>query len=198
MKPFRLPSLQPRERLLAVGAAAVFLVVALDRAVIAPWLNHGQHVHQEIRQMEETLRSHERLLMRKDHVLVERSRYERYLKPSVADDLQVAALLKELQGLVSQSGLVLNEIKSLPSEVSQGVMRYPLEIRFQCTLEQWVNFVYHVETSPSLYEIVRAGLLTKEEIPDKLEGVLQVVSSVPVQETGSVHATPGGAHAAGR
>lgn len=198
MKWPRLPSLQPRERLLAVGAGAVLLIVALDRSVIAPWLKHGQHVRQEIHRMEEALRSHERLLTRKDHVLVERSRYERYLKPPVADDLQVAALLKELEGLVGDSGLVLKEIKSLPSDVSDTATRYPLEIHFQCTLEQWVNFVYRIEISSSLYEIVRAVLLTKAELPDKLEGVLQVVNTVPVPERAGVHAQPGGSHASGR
>lgn len=186
MKLPRLPSLHPRERLLAVGAGAVLLIVALDRSVIAPWLKHGQHVRQETLRMESALRSHERLLARKDHVLVERSRYQRYLKPPVADDLQVATLLKELEVLVSQSGLILNEIKPLPTDISDTARRYALEIRFQCTLEQWVNFVYRIETSSALYEIVRAGLLTKEELPDRLEGFLQVVTTVPVPESASV------------
>ena len=198
MKPFRLPSLQPRERLLAVGSGVVLLMVVLDRTVLTPWFKHGVGVRQEIQRMEAALRNHERLLMRKDRVLVELSRYERYLKPSVADDLQVAALLKEVEGLVAQSGLVLNEIKPLPAELTETITRYPLEVRFQCTLEQWVDFVYRLETAPSLYEIVQAGLSAKEETPDRLEGSIRMVSAVPAQANEAAHTETGEAHVAGR
>ena len=198
MKPIRLPQLQSRERLLAIGAGAVLLIVLLDRAVLDPWLKHGQTIRREIRQMEESLRSYDRLLMHKDRVLTGFARYERYFRPSIADDLQFAGLLKEIEGIVSDSGLVLHEIKPLPIETNEAVARYPLEVRFQCTLEQWVDFVYRIETSSSLYEIIRAGLSMKEETPDKLEGFLQVASTVRAANSEGGHVETGGAHAAGR
>lgn len=173
-----LSSLRPRERLFAVGCGAILLVVMLDRLVIAPWTAHRRAVGQEIRQMEEALRHHHRLADRKVRVTAEQARYQRYLRPAVPDDLQVAALVKELQELAGGSGVKLIEIKPLGVQTDDALKRYTVEIRFDGLLEEWVEFVFRVETSPSLYEILRATLTVPEEHPDRVAGVLRVVSAV--------------------
>ncbi len=177
MKLPKLPQLQPRERLLGIGAAVVLLVVLLDRCVLAPWIKHSRAIRQEIGHMEEALQNYERLLSRKEPILAEFARARQYLKPAVADDLQMAALLKEIQGLAEQSQVVVKEIKPLGVESDEIEKRYSLEVRFQCTLEEWLQFVYDLETSPSLYRVMRAGLSMPAEAPDRLDGVLRVMSA---------------------
>ena len=171
------PQLRPRERLLAVGCGVVLTIVILDRLVLSPWLRHAKTVRQEIHKMERTLQSYQRLLVRKESVLQELARYQRYLQPPIADDLQMAALLKEIQELAGQSHVDIGEIKPLSVEADAVAKRYALEVRFQCTLEQWVDFVFRIETSPSLYEVMRASLSTQEDHPDRLEGYLRVMSA---------------------
>jgi Tfp pilus assembly protein PilO len=173
----RLPDLQPRERLLAIGSGIALLVVLLDRLVLSPWMRHAQAIRQDIRHMEEELLSHERLLARKDRLLVELQRHQRYLHPAVADDLQTAALLKEIEQLAGQSHVTIDEIKPLPSEADEISRRYALDVRFACAPEEWADFVYRLETSPSLFEVQRATLARQEDTPDQLAGSLRVVSA---------------------
>lgn len=173
----QLPQLRPRERLLAVGCGAVLLMVILDRLVMTPWLRHARTIRQEIRQMEEALQGHHRLLARKEQVAAEWQRYQRYLQPPVADDLQMAALLKELETLAGDSRVKLIEIKPLGVETTDTTKRYALEIRFDCQLDEWVDLVFRIETSPSLYEVVRATLAVAEDHPERLVGSLRVVSA---------------------
>jgi hypothetical protein len=173
----RLPELQPRERLLAIGSGIVLLVVLLDRLVLSPWMRHAQVIRQDIRRMEEELLSHERLLARKDRLLAELQRHQRYLHPAVADDLQTAALLKEIEALAGQSHVTLEEIKPLPTEADALSRRYALDIRFECTPEEWAEFVYRLETSTSLFEVLRASLARQDDTPDRLGGSLRVVSA---------------------
>jgi hypothetical protein len=173
----RLPELQPRERLLAIGSGIALLVVLLDRLVLNPWVRHARAIRHEIQHMEEELLSHERLLMRKDRVSMELQRHQRYLHPAVADDLQTAAFLKEIEAIAGQSHVTIDEIKPLPSEVDELSRRYVLDVRFACTPEEWAEFVYRLETSPSLFEVLRASLASQDDTPDQLAGSLRVVSA---------------------
>ena len=180
----KLLTLQPRERLLAAGAVAIVLLVVLDRFVLEPWSRHAARIRIEIRQMEAALASHERLLSRKTRVMADLQRHQRYLRDAIADDLQMAALLKEAQELAEQAHVKVSEIKPLVTESTEFAKRYSLEVRFACTLDDWATFLYHLETSPSLYEIVRAGLSSKEETPDLLDAYLRLTSITALPETG--------------
>ena len=194
----KLPSLaqlKPRERLLAVGSGVVLLLVMLDRLVLSPWSRHGEIVHQEIARMEEALQNHQRLLARKDRVMGKLARYRRYLKPAVADDLHMAALLKEVEEIAAQTNVHVIEIKPLTVEAGEVVTRYALEVRFECKLDAWAEFVYHVEASPALFEVVRAGLSVGEEKPDRLEGYLRVASAAVHAKSARAHADAGSPHA---
>jgi hypothetical protein len=185
MKPFKLPSiaqLKPRERLLASGAAAVVLLVGLDRLVLSPWLRHTRTVRQETRMMAQALKSHARLLTRESRVLAEMERHRQYFRPAIADDLQMAALLNEMERIAQDSKVLLKEVKPLAPEATESTKRYILDVRFACTMEEWVNFIYQLETSPSLYQVVRASLTKQEETPDRLSGAVRVISSAVVQK----------------
>ena len=129
--------------------------------------------------MEKELQAHQRLLARREEVFAQRNHYRSYLKPVLADDRQMASLLKEVEYLAHESRVQVGEIKPLAvesDESDESGKRYPLEVRFACTLEEWVDFVYHLEISPSLYEITRLGLSTHEETQDRLDGYLRLVS----------------------
>ena len=108
----------------------------------------------------------------------EQARYQRYLRPVVADDLQVAALLKEIQGMAEESRVKVIEIKPKGIETDPTVKRYTIDVRFDSLLNEWIDFVFRIETSPSLCEVVRATLVVPEDHPDRLAGTFRIVSAV--------------------
>ena len=196
MKLPKLPKLQPRERLLAVGSGLVMLAVLLDRAVLSPWLHQSRTIRQETQRMEQGLQTHARLLERREGVLAAHERYRRYLRPAIPDDLQMAALLKEIEDLALQSNVHIAEIKPSPVETTGLATGYALDVQFDCTLEEWVEFIYRIESSTSLYGVVRAGLAQQENEPSRLRGSLRLVSATPqITPTGSP-ADAGEGHAA--
>lgn len=176
MKLPRLPELKPRERLLAVSSGVALLAVALDFLVLNPWLRHAQTVRDEIHRMEAELRHDARLLSRRDRVMKQLAVYQPYLRSPLPDELQMAGLLKEIQGLADESQLRV-EIKPLPAEPTELTIRYSLDVQFDCTLEEWVDFVIKVEASPSLFQVARAGLTVQEEMPDRLKATLRLTST---------------------
>ncbi|MBI4342935.1 MAG: hypothetical protein HY599_06175 [Candidatus Omnitrophica bacterium] len=180
----KLPQLRPRERLLAAGGVIIVLAVLFDRLVFNSYLRHAQTVHRETQRLERTLKHYDRLLQRKAQVDAQLGAYQRYLRAPIADELQMAMLLKEVEGLAGETGVTLGEVKPLPPEADELSRRYSLDIQFECTLERWVDFVTRVETSPSLYQILRATLAADEDLPDRLAASLRVTSkSVRVPDT---------------
>ncbi|MBI4598500.1 MAG: hypothetical protein HY737_08900 [Candidatus Omnitrophica bacterium] len=178
MKFPQLPSLQPRERLLAVVGGMAVMVLLLDRAVLSPWLRQIRAVGRSITQMEERYVTNQQLMTRKDRVLVDLVRYQRYLRPPQADESQMAALLKEVEAIAADSHVTVGEVKPLATETTDAATRYALEIRFECTPEDWAGFIYHLETSPALFDVQRAGLSRKPDSQDQLEGTLRIATTV--------------------
>ena len=195
----RIPSfdqLKPRERLLAVGSGLVLLLVMMDRLVLNPWLRQGQVIRQETQRMERTLQHYSQLLARKDRIAAQLDAYRPYLRPVLGDELQTASLIKELEDLAQRSHLTLGDVKPLAVEANPLLKRYPLDVQFECTLEEWVDFVIRVESSPSPFQIVRATLAVQAETADHLKGSLRVVGvamqpkdAAPRASAGLTHAT---------
>ena len=177
MKLPALPTLKPRERLLAAGGGLAILILLLDALVLKPWLRHVQLVRREIDRMEQAIQHNNRLLARREQVEAQLARYARYVRPPLADELRMAMLLKEIEGLAEESGVLLGEIKPLGIESGGERAQHALDVQFECTLEEWVDLLIKLETSPSLFEVMRAALSVQEEAPDRLKGSLRVASS---------------------
>ena len=192
----KLPKLKPRERLLATGSMVILLMLLLDRTVLNPWLRHAQTVRKETQSMEQALKHYGRLLARKEYVLSEHGRYQRYLRSPLPDELQMAALLKEIEGLAEKSQIQLAEVKPLAPDGAGASRRYSLDVTFECTLEQWVDFLIELESSPSLFQIVRSTLATQADVPDRLRGTLRMASAALRPKPAAEHANAGGAYAA--
>lgn len=162
---------------MAAASGLVVLVVVLDRLVLSPWWGHMHTIQEETRSMEEGLQRYGRLLVRKERVLAEAAPYRRYLHPAIgSDDLQMATLFKEVERIAQESHIQLGEVKPLPTEGDEAARRYALDVRFEATMEEWVELLYRIETSPFLFEVVRAEMATQEETPQRLRGQLRVMS----------------------
>ena len=148
--------------------------------------------------MEQSLNHYSRLLSRREHVLAQRDRYQRYLKSPLPDELQMAGLLKEIEGLAERSRIELGEVKPLAPEGDDTARRYSLDVQFECTLEEWADFIIEIEASPSLFQIVRATLAKQEDVPDRLKGSLRVASPTlrPKPADGRAEAGGSGTYAA--
>lgn len=174
----KLSQMKPRERLLLVGCGMLWLMVVLDQAVIRPWVRHSRELHREIEQKEHELQQAVRLLERADRVTAELQPYHAYLRPPAAADSQMAALLKEVEDLAKESRVRIAEIKPLGAETREGLIYYTLDVRFASRLDEWVDFMYLIETSPSLFDIARAELsVPPEEGQDQLNGYLRLASA---------------------
>jgi len=179
LKGLKLPSFSKwsrREQLIAAGCMGVVLLVAMDRLVVASWWHHMVNFREEIDRSEHSLVTQQRLLDRKDSLLTDEQKYQEYLRPGAASELQMATLLKEIENLAHQAQVSLEEVKPLTSEESDLSQTYVFEVHSESSLDQWVRFVHLVETSHTLFKVQRAKLEKKEDKQDLLKGYLRLTA----------------------
>lgn len=184
-----LPALSRRERLLAIGSALVLAVVGMDRLVLGPWLHHMQATRGDIQRLEQLIRSDRELLRRKPQILGQAEAYREYLQPAGQPaELDMASVLREIETLGSRSGVALGAVKPLrdaegetaegTGEASESLPSLAIEVDYKGTLDEWVHFVYLLETSRSLFDIERSTVARIEEGSSQVEGSLRVTTKV--------------------
>lgn len=174
----KLSELNRRERLLAFGSLLVISGVLVDRVVLDPWGRHTRHVHREIERLEISLRRQYDLLSREPQIRAEASSYQEFLQPDEAAPPDMAAVLREIEGLGAQSGITLGEVKPSEGSAAGAHHDHVIDIRYQGSLEQSVYFLYLLNRSTSLFDIQRATIARKEDDPSRIEGMLRVSSAL--------------------
>ncbi|HEX9780011.1 MAG TPA: hypothetical protein VGB20_02220 [bacterium] len=170
-----LPSLSPTERLMALVCAFALGLVALDRLAIGPWWRHIQDVRADIRELEDTLQVHRRLLERRPQIDARIAAYEEHLRLAGARDVELATLLREIEDFGDKSGLVIGEVRPVEEPVAGSYQARAFEFQFQGSLSEWMRFVYLLETSPSMFQVRRATVGLQEEAGG-LSGTIRVLS----------------------
>jgi len=170
--------LSRRERLLAFGSLLVISGVLLDRVVLGPWGRHTHHVRQEIERLESALRQESDLLRREPEIRAEATLYQEYLRADDAPAPDIAAVLREIEGLGAQSGITLGEVKPLEGVRKEAYQEYVVDIQYRGSLEQWIHFLYLLDQSTSLFEVDRATIARADADPSQVEGMLRVSSKV--------------------
>ena len=174
----KLSSLSARERLLAAGVIFVISTVLLDRVVLGPWWKHVQEVREEIRKLEATIRTYQRLVDRKPQILAEVEVYSGYLAQAGSSSLDTAALLREIETLGRESGISLGEVKPLAPTEDDLYRQQSFEVHYTGTLEQWVRLLHMLQMSKLLFQVNRASLAAADRDAERLDGSLRLTQRV--------------------
>ena len=165
-----------RERLMVVGSVLVVLAVVIDRGVMGPWWDHTRKVAREIRGLERTIQAHERLLSRRPQIEGKAKVYHDYLNVENPGVVEMGGLIREVEKLGQESGISLGEVKPQPGESGDVYERLVIDVAYQGSIEQWMQFVYFLQTSKSLFTIERADLQRLDKSPNQLQGTVRVSS----------------------
>ncbi len=179
LKGFDLSRMSRRERLLTVGGGLIVSILVMDRLVLGPWWRHMHHVREEIQRLERSITKYQELMVRQPHLVAEAEGYRQYLPDETGAEPDLASILREIETLGTQSGLVLGEVKPVPGEDNGAYQTYAIEVQYRGSMEQWVQFLYLVESSKALLDIERATVAVKEEQDIKvLEGSVRLTGRI--------------------
>ncbi len=172
-----LSSLSRRERVLAAGAVFAVSVAVMWIVVLGPWWAHTTKVRREITRLEEQMRQQRHLLVRKPRLMAEAEAAGEAYRALESGGMDMAAVLRELEALGAESGMVLGEVKPIETATASGAGS-TVDVKSQGSLKAWIHFLYVVQTSQSLFEIQRATVAVKDPETGVLEGSLRLTSPV--------------------
>lgn len=172
----KLPKLAARERLLGAGVVMILSVLVLDKVILGPWMEHTRRVREEIQGLERTVWTYQQLLDRRDLILAQAEAYGSTLEKAGTQQMDVAALLREIETFGKESGISLGEVRPTTVQTEEGAPHeYIFDIQTSGTFRQWIHFIYLVQASDSLFELDRATLSAAEKNPGMLDGSLRLV-----------------------
>jgi len=174
---FKLPDfskISKRERMMVMVGGAILILVLADRLVLSPWWDYIQKVKKEIKKTEQEVIQQNKLLRHKETVLEKLNQYQKYIHVGETPEIEMAAFLREIETLGKQSGVNLQEVRPLTSNVTDIYQEYGLEVNYQCGLFECLDFIYQIEKAESLLVIEKAVLGFNEQDKEMLQGHLRI------------------------
>jgi Tfp pilus assembly protein PilO len=167
-----------RERLMLTAAALVICLVVLDRLVLGPWWRHIATVRREIRRLETSIDTYRQLLTRAPQINKSVDAYREYLRPAGAEPPNLAALLREIESLGTESGGSLGEVKPSEGAANAFYQEYAIDVQFQGSVEQTIHLLHLLQSSKLLFGLQRATLQRSREDPGTIAATLRLTSKV--------------------
>jgi len=171
---FKWSKISKRERILIVMGAAVLLVVASDRLVFSPWSHYIKKVRHEITETEIRVVQAKKLFERKAATYQEGEAYRAFLKLGQTPELEMAALLREIEELSQQADVSLQEVKPLQADKTEDYEEYGVEVYFESEFPQMLEFLEKVESSAFVFVIEKASVIRKDAESGILKGFVRI------------------------
>jgi general secretion pathway protein M len=175
IKSLSLPfNLQKREKIIVGIAGALLFIFILAHVFIYPVLNHRDSLKRQI--VSRSLALQEMQQLKTEYVTLTRNAHSNAVQLKARP--QGFTLFSFLDTLAGQSGIKQNIDYMKPSTSNLKNSSYSLsmvELKINAlTMEQLVNFMHGVETSPNLIWIKRISIDRGEKENDLINSVLQV------------------------
>ena len=156
-----LSRLSKRERMVFFGAISFVSLMLLDRLVISPVFSKISELNEQIQEKESDIKKNLRILAYKDRILQETKKYASFLASAKSEEEEMVSLLKEIEGLASESSVYLIDMKPAGLKDSGSSGRYVINLNCEAQMEQIVSFMYAVENSNKLLSIEKYRISPK-------------------------------------
>ncbi|MGD0335818.1 MAG: type II secretion system protein GspM [Candidatus Omnitrophota bacterium] len=150
--------LNKRERGILYLAVSVFLIAVCFNFIISPLLSRNAALNKEINTARSKLKRYLRLLNQKEQI---KNKYTGRLNaPEGIAENPLALTLAELDSLAKDANIRIIDIRPQATTRSKEVV---VDLRAEGALEDFMKFIYDVETSLALLQIKRLQFSSKPE-----------------------------------
>lgn len=171
--------LNPREKKIFYVVMALVVFMIGYHGVWQPILNKSASLDDEIFAAEMRLRKAKTLLRQRDDVLEEAKKYPNLAKMDAGtDEAEIAKLLNLIEQTARKTGITLADVKPEPVQSDKMTKRYRVELDAEAGLEQLMEFIYELESSPELLKIERVETAPREDNPSAMRTSLAVTRVV--------------------
>lgn len=146
--------------MLSLAGSAVILAVIFN-FFIYPQIKKINALDKEISSTRITLSKYLGLLARKDSLQDQYKKFNPQSNASTAEKDSVVLTLSALEDMAGQAGIRILDIRPQGTKDSRLYQEVFIDLKAEASLENFLNFIYHLENSLSLFRITKLQLLAK-------------------------------------
>jgi hypothetical protein len=163
-----------QKKLLVV--ALVFLIIALfDQLLIAPTMSRLSSIEEDIAKEEVTIKQDIRFLGYKDRIVKETQEIDPYLtKKMSTDEEMIAAFLKKIESLASQSKITLIKVNPAPGQQSPDFWKYQADLECSGNLADVISFMHLVNSDTELMKVLKFNFNGKKSDTDEIKATMTI------------------------
>ena len=152
--------LSKREKLILYLSAFFISLTLIDRLVIDPISSKIKSLDDEIAKKEQAIVQAGRIVSQKDKIESAKAAYGSFLAESGSGE-EMALLLKEIEAMANKSSVYLLDLKPAGLKEVDGLKKYLIALNCEAQMEQLVDFMYAIESSPRLLTIEKYNISQK-------------------------------------
>ena len=148
--------LNKRDRTLIFAGFGIFFLFIAQRFLFSPMFTKAGSLQQQIKLEEADLKASLEMEQQKDLIMDERLKYKDYLfsDKNVSDDEEIATFLREVETMVSASGLsIVSLTPQSQAEKGGAYKKYDAQLRVEGTPEKIYDFIYKIQNSRLLMSL---------------------------------------------
>ena len=142
--------LSKRKKLMFYFAVFFLSAAIIDRMIIFPVASKLAKLNKEIKDKEAAILMDKRVLLMKDRIINESSKYAPFFNTVTSEDEENTLLLKEIESLANKSSVYLVDIKPGGLKKVGTSEKFMINLNCEAQMEQLVDFMYAIENSPRL------------------------------------------------
>lgn len=167
--------LTEQEKKIFYVALAIVLLMVVDRLFLGPSLSKMKSYDEEIEQQKRNIQQDLRFLTYKNQILEDdQSLSPYYVNEYTTEEQVLAAFLKKLEMIATESKIVLIKVTPAETKERKGYKEYYANLECEGLLENVAAFMHAVDTSQDLLKIIKVNFTLKRASGDEVLAAMVV------------------------
>jgi hypothetical protein len=167
--------LNDNQKKLLVIAMVIVGAALLDRLFIGPTMSHLSTIEDSINKEESSIRQDMRFLGYKQRIAQESSEIEPFLTKNVStDEEMIAAFLKKIESLASQTKVTLIKVNPAPGEQDAEYWKYQADLECSGNLGDVISFMHLVNSDKDLMKVDKFNFSAKKSDTDEIKATMTI------------------------
>lgn len=165
--------LSKREKIILFATIGIIAFAVVFNLFLAPLLSKNSDLNRQINFTRTKIKKYLWLLSHKDKLQAKYNKFYAGVRIQSESQDPLVTALSELEALAKNANIRIIDIRPQQTKPSDLYPEILIDVRLEGTMEGYLNFIYNLENSPSLFKIRRFQLTAKANSPT-LEGAFSV------------------------
>jgi hypothetical protein len=168
-------SLNENQKKLLVIAVVIVVAALFDRLLIAPTMSRLSSIEGDITKEEVSIKQDIRFLGYKDRIVQETQEIDPYLTKNMStDEEMIAAFLKKIESLASQTKVTLIKVNPAAGEQDAEYWKYQADLECSGELGDVISFMHLINANTELMKVLKFNFSSKKTDTDEIKATMTI------------------------